>query len=104
MTDYERIGEYQPSERSSLGIALTFLFIGLGAGALSALLFAPRSGRQMRRLLRRKYEDAKDVFDDWSDQAGDVIERGAGWAKDAKDWAKDAKEKVAPFAKAAVRR
>jgi gas vesicle protein len=103
MTDYERFGEYQPSQRGTLGIALTFLFIGLGAGALTALLLAPQSGRQTRRLLRRKYEDAKDVWDDWSGQASDVIERGAGWAKDAKDWAKDAKEKVAPFAKA-VRR
>lgn len=96
MTDYERFGEYQPSDRSTVGIALTFLFIGLGAGALAALLFAPKSGRQMRKLLRRKYDDARDVLDDLQDQAEDVIEKGA-------DWANTAKEKVAPFAKA-VRR
>lgn len=100
MTDYERFGEYQPSERSSLGIALTFLFIGLGAGALSALLFSPKSGRQMRKMLRRKYEDARDVFGDLSEQAGDYIERGSDWASTARDVAR---EKVAPFAKA-VRR
>ncbi len=93
MTDYERFGEYQPSDRSAVGIALTFLFIGLGAGALAALLFAPKSGKQMRKLLRRKYEDARDVIEDWSDQAGDVIERGA-------EWANTAKERVAPVAKA----
>jgi gas vesicle protein len=96
MTDYERFGEYQPSDRSTVGIALTFLFIGLGAGALSALLFAPKSGKQMRKLLRRKYEDAREVLEDLQDQAGDVIEKGS-------DWASTAKEKVAPIAKA-VRR
>jgi gas vesicle protein len=107
MTDYERFGDYQPSDRSSVGIAITFLFIGLGAGALAALLFAPKTGKQMRRELRRKYETAKDVLDDLQEQAGDVIEKGSEWAGTAKDWANTAKEtareKVAPFAKAVKR-
>lgn len=92
MTDYERFGDYQPSDRSGIGIALTFLFIGLGAGALAALLFAPKSGKQMRRELRRKYDDARDVFDDFTEQAGEVFERGA-------EWANTAKEKIEPIAK-----
>ena len=96
MTDYERFGDYQASDRSTVGIALTFLFIGLGAGALAALLFAPKSGKQMRRMLRRKYEDARDVIDDWQDQAGDVIEKGTEWASTARD-------KVSPIAKAVKR-
>jgi gas vesicle protein len=96
MTNYERFGDYQPSDRSTAGLAITFLFIGLGAGALAALLFAPKSGKQIRRVLRRKYENAKDVFEDWQDQAGDVIEKGS-------EWANTAKEKVAPFAKAVKR-
>jgi gas vesicle protein len=96
MTDYERFGDYQPSDRSTVGLAITFLFIGLGAGALAALLFAPKSGKQIRKVLRRKYEDAKDVFEDWQEQAGDVMEKGA-------DWANTAKEKVAPIAKAVKR-
>ncbi len=107
MTDYERFGDYQPSDRSSVGLAITFLFIGLGAGALAALLFAPKTGRQMRRDLRRRYEDAKDVFEDWQEQAGDALEKGAEWASNAKDWASNAKEtakeRVAPIAKAMKR-
>ncbi|MGB9104239.1 MAG: YtxH domain-containing protein [Terriglobales bacterium] len=107
MTDQERTGYYQPSDRSSVGIAITFLFIGLGAGALAALLFAPKTGKQIRRELRRKYENAKDVIGDWQEQAGDVIEKGSDWASSAKDWAntakETAKEKVAPFAKAVKR-
>jgi gas vesicle protein len=107
MTDYERFGDYQPSDRGSAGMALTFLFIGLGAGALAALLFAPKTGKQIRRELRRKYETAKDVIEDLQEQAGDVIEKGSEWASNAKDWANTArdtaKEKVAPFAKAVKR-
>jgi gas vesicle protein len=107
MTDYERFGDYQPSDRSSAGMAITFLFIGLGAGALAALLFAPKTGKQIRRELRRKYETAKDVIEDLQEQAGDVIEKGSEWASNAKDWANTArdtaKEKVAPFAKAVKR-
>jgi gas vesicle protein len=104
MTDYEHFGDYQPSDRSSVGLAITFLFIGLGAGALAALLFAPKTGKQMRRELRRRYKDARDVIDDLQEQAGDVIEKGSEWASNAKEWANTArdtaKEKVAPFAKA----
>jgi gas vesicle protein len=96
MTNYERFGDYQPSDRSNAGLAITFLFIGLGAGALAALLFAPKTGKQIRRELRRKYESAKDVIEDWQEQAGDVIEKGS-------EWANTAKEKVAPFAKAVKR-
>ncbi len=96
MTDYERYGDYQASDKSTVGTALTFLFIGLGAGALAALLFAPKSGKQMRRTLRRKYEDARDVIDDWSEQAGDMIEKGTEWANQAKD-------RVAPIGKVIVK-
>ena len=103
MNDYERFGDYQPSERSRVGTALTFLFIGLGAGALVALLFAPKSGKQMRRSLRRGYEDAREAIEDWTEQAGNMIDRSTEWANNAKDrgveWANTAKEKVEPFAK-----
>ncbi len=92
MTDYERYGDYQPAERSTAGLALTFLFIGLGVGALCALLFTPKTGKQTRRLLKRKYESAKEKVGDWSEQADDLIEKGS-------DWAASAKEKVAPIAR-----
>jgi gas vesicle protein len=92
MSDYGTFGEYKYSEKRSVPTALTFLFIGVGIGTLVALLFAPKSGRQTRRTLRRKYEDARDVFDDITDQAGDYVDRGREWANAAKD-------RVAPIAK-----
>jgi len=88
MSDYERIGEYQESERGGLGLALTFLLIGLGAGALAALLFAPKSGRQMRRLLRRKYEDTMEGLNQS--------------AENLSEWAASAKGKVRPFVRTAL--
>jgi YtxH-like protein len=72
MTDYERFGDYRPSERSTVGTAVTFLCIGLGVGSLIALLLAPQSGRKTRNMLRRRYDD----------------------------WAENAKERVRPLGRA----
>ena len=96
MTDYERQGDYQPSDRSTASTAITFLLIGLGIGALAALLFAPKSGRQMRKLLRRKYEDAVEQADGLLDRGTELFERGS-------EFAHTATEKVKPFARAAVK-
>ena len=75
----------------NVATAVTFLFIGLGIGALSALLLAPQSGKQLRRDIRKRYDDAREVLEDWGDQAGDLINRGTEWANAAKD-------KVTPLA------
>ena len=97
-----KFGLYEGSGNGSqVGTALTFLFIGLGIGALSALLFAPQSGEKTRRMLRRRYDDALDTVEDWSEHAGDMWEKGVDYAKDAKERVTD---KVAPMAKAALRR
>jgi gas vesicle protein len=96
MTDYEHL-QHQASDRASIGLAITFLFIGLGAGALTALLFTPRTGRQLRRSLRRKYEGARSVVEDWSDQANQMIDKG-------NEWANFAKQKVEPLRKVIIRK
>lgn len=89
--EYTSQGDYRSSERN-VSMGLTMLFVGLALGALTALLLAPKTGKQMRRTLRRKYEDARDAMDDLSDQAGDWIDRGS-------EWADKAKARVAPLAK-----
>jgi gas vesicle protein len=90
-----REGRYESS--SNLGTAVTFLLIGLGAGAVVGMLFAPKAGRQMRRDLLRGYDNARETLDDWKDNAKefaeDAIERGS-------DLADDLRDRVRPLTKA----
>jgi gas vesicle protein len=99
-----KIGNYESSNKSNVGTAVTFLMIGVGAGALIALMLAPKTGKQMRKDLRRKYDDARDTLQDWSedamDRVNDVVDRSADWAEELRDVAR---EKAAPIAKAIKR-
>jgi gas vesicle protein len=93
-----RYGKYESSDRSGgAGTALTFLLIGLGVGAVLGLLYAPKPGKQMRKELKRHYEDARERFDDWKEEARDfaeeAVERGA-------EIADEVRERVRPIAKA----
>jgi hypothetical protein len=84
-----RSGNYETSESGGAGTAITFLLIGLGAGALVGLLFAPKTGKRMRKELLRKYQEARTTLDDWKDEirdaAGDVVERGSEIAEDLRE-------------------
>src|SRR5215467_9041865 len=91
-----REGKYE-SGGGNVGTAITFLLIGLGAGAIVGMLFAPKPGRQMRRDLRRGYENARETFDDLResarDFAEDAVERGSEFAEELRD-------RVRPLSKA----
>jgi gas vesicle protein len=88
-------------EGSNAGTAVTFLLIGLGAGALAGLLLAPKTGKQLRRDLKRGYEDARDTLDEWTEEAKDRV-------RDTKDRVADRgveiaegiREKVEPLRRA----
>src|SRR5690348_11313431 len=96
-----REGRYEPDQGSRVGTAVTFLLIGLGAGAVVGMLFAPKAGRQMRRDLRRQYDTARETFDDWKENAKDfaeeVMDRGS-------DLADELRDRVTPLTKQAKRR
>jgi len=111
-----RIGKYESSEGNNVGTAITFLLIGLGAGALLGMMLAPKSGKQLRRDLQRGYGDAREKLGDWADDARerlgdladdargrvrDIANRGADLAADvAEDLRDAAREKVEPLRKA----
>jgi|SRR6266581_8904665 len=101
---FMKIGKYESSDKSNVGTAITFLMIGVGAGALIALMLAPKTGKQMRKDLRRKYDDARDTLQDWSedamDRVNDVVDKSSDWADELRDLAR---EKAAPIAKAIKR-
>jgi gas vesicle protein len=88
-------------DSSQFGTALTFLLIGIGAGAVAALMLAPKSGEQLRRDIRRRYEDAREAIEDLADEAKerveDVLERGSDWVEDVEE---TTRKRVAPLARA----
>ena len=86
-----RSGRYESSEGSNLGTAITFLLIGLGAGALTGLLLALKTGKQLRRDLKRGYEDARETLDDWTEEAKDRV-------RDAKERVRDVADRGAEIA------
>jgi len=94
-------GRYESSEGSNIGTAITFLLIGLGAGALAGLLLAPKTGKQMRRDLQRGYEDAKESLGDWADEAKDrvrdVSDRVRDVASRGADLAEELRERAEPL-------
>jgi gas vesicle protein len=107
-----RIGRYESSESSNVGTAITFLLIGLGAGALAGLLLAPKSGKQLRKDIKRGYDDALDTAGDWADEAKDrvgdasrrvreVASRGVETVQEFADDLRDAaREKAEPIRRA----
>ena len=78
-----RIGKYESSD-GMVGTAVTFLLIGLGVGAAVGLLLAPKTGRQLRKDLRRSCDDALGTVSGWTDEARDrfekVVEKGSDFA------------------------
>ncbi len=102
-----RSGDYESSTGSNIGTAITFLLIGLGAGALLALAVAPKTGKQFRRDLKRGYEDARDTLQDWGEEARDRVrsakERVRDVAERSADLADNLREKVEPLRRAVNR-
>ncbi len=84
-------GRYESSDSNVMGTAVTFLLIGIGAGALAALILAPKTGKQFRRDLKRGYEDAKDSLQDWTEETKDRV-------RDAKERVRDVAERGASLA------
>jgi gas vesicle protein len=86
-----RTGKYQSSD-GTFGTAVTFLLIGLGVGAALGLLLAPKTGRQLRKDLRRSYDDALETASDWTEDAKDrfeeAVEKGTDFADDLRAKAK----------------
>jgi gas vesicle protein len=102
-----RSGNYESSEGTNIGTAVTFLLIGLGIGAVTALILAPKTGKHLRRDLKRGYDEARETFEDWSEEAKDrvreVKERVRDVAERGADLADELRGKVEPLRKAIQR-
>jgi gas vesicle protein len=52
---------------------IAWLLIGAATGAGIALLYAPRTGKDTRKLIRRKAEDARDAIVETGEQIRDRV-------------------------------
>lgn len=59
------------------GNSIVWFVAGLAIGAISGLLYAPRSGDETREALRSKAEEGRDFV---KQRAKEARERAAGWA------------------------
>jgi gas vesicle protein len=71
------------ARRKTYATALMFMGVGLGLGALAGLLTAPKSGKQLRKDVQRKAEEARDAVEHLGKRATDLIERGEELAEAA---------------------
>jgi len=91
-----RIGKYESSEGGA-GTAAAFLLIGLGVGAALGLLLAPKAGRQLRKDLRRSYDDALETVSDWTDEARDKIKDAVDKGADLADELRSKAEPIGDY-------
>jgi gas vesicle protein len=81
-----RMGKYETSENNHVGTAISFLLIGLGVGAAVGMLLAPKAGKQLRKDLRRSYDDTLDTISEWTDDAkerfDEAVEKGADFTEE----------------------
>jgi len=82
------------SSGRTVGTALTFLLIGLGIGATVGLLLAPKPGRQLRKELRRSYDDVRETASDWTDEVKDRFEEVV---KKTGDFAEEVRSMAGPL-------
>jgi gas vesicle protein len=73
-----------------------FLMLGLGIGAVAGLLTAPKSGKQLRKEIGRKVEDARDKVEE---VGGQVSKRAGEYWQRGEELAEAAKRKAEPIAR-----
>ena len=85
--------DYEEDVRS-----LVWFLAGLGVGVAVALLFAPQSGRDTRRMLARTAERSKDYLsesaEDLKERGRELYDRGREVAEDAADLLERGRKKV----------
>ncbi len=69
--------------------SLVWFLTGAAAGAAIALLYAPQSGRQSRKFIRRRTEDGQEAL---AEIGKDVIDRGREYYEKGRKIAEEAGE------------
>jgi gas vesicle protein len=67
--------ELAARRKTTMG-AFGFMMTGFGAGLIAGLLTAPKSGKQLRKDMGRKLDDAREAMENLGEKAGEIWERG----------------------------
>jgi gas vesicle protein len=90
--------EYDEDVRS-----LVWFLAGLGVGAVTALLFAPRTGKETRRILAKTAERGREFVEEQAEaareQATAIRDRATDLAGDLRDRSRDLYERGRDLAK-----
>jgi len=85
------------NDNSESSVAAAFL-VGIGLGAILGMLFAPKTGKDMRRLISRKAEKSADYVSskskEWREQAEDLVEKGVKTAEKIADRGKSFADRI----------
>ena len=85
MSEIDKVVEAQEERSGGWG----WFFAGLAIGASVALLYAPNSGKDTRKLITRKTQEAGDAVTsssrDMVDRGKDIYDRGRQVVEDAAD-------------------
>ena len=97
--------DYRRESADNVSTKLTYLLIGGGIGAILALLFAPKSGHELRGDIadatRKGIDRSREAAQQLGDRAGEYYEATRGRAAEIYS---QAAEKVTEVARDAVRR
>lgn len=95
-------------EETSISTKLTYLIVGGGIGAIIALLFAPKSGQELREDIadatRKGIEKSKETAAQLQEKAGDYYEVSREKASELYSTATEKAEELTEKAKAAAAR
>lgn len=74
---------------SNFGTKMSYLLAGIGFGAVAALLFAPKSGKETRRLITGKAAEGREYVvargRDLRRQAEEAVDKGKDFVARQKD-------------------
>ncbi len=79
--------------------SLVWFMAGLGVGAVTALLFAPRTGKETRKILARAADRGRDYLEDRADDLRDTAGKVRSHASDLADRSRDLYERGRDLAK-----
>ena len=91
------------SRRNNTLSAIGYMIVGLGVGCVAGLLTAPKSGKQLRKDVGRRLDDARDVMESRLEEARDAMETlskktGEIWER-GEELAETARRKAEPVAR-----